>query len=565
MIKQWIGKFGAIVALMIVLSLGISESANAYGGSWGSSRGGFGSGGGSWGGGGLLAGRRPLQNLLGIVGTSVGIVGDGIGRIGSRIANVGGAGSIGGAGSGGGLGFAGSRGGLLGGGALRNRLFGGGLLGGGSTGGWGSPSSFAIGGGSVGSLAIGGGPASIAGGDTGYLSNSGHSSWSSGLPYDSAYSYGSTGGLTGGLYSGAAAENYYGDWGSSYLSDASDLSYPIGAFESSFPVATYDSGFSYDAGLPHDSGLSYDSGLVFGSIEDAYTSPISSLELPMYDSGSLYDSGSTYDSSSMYNSGSMIGSTLESYGVSGAIETGYDAPVLDYGASDVYDSSFGNSSQPQPGTIYGPVDHGVAPGAEPSFGDGLPDAPIPDADAGSTEFRNGNSKAILSLKLPREAKVYINGKLTKTQGTLRQYVSRNLSKGKNYRYRVKAVVEKDGREFVRTQLVSMRPGQDRLVRFKFDQPQVTTLVLKVPADAEVLLDGQKTKAKGKIRTFSTRKLTNEQSWNDYKIEVRYLKDGKQVTEQRTLNLVAGAKKMIAIGGSSNDSDRKANYAAIARK
>jgi uncharacterized protein (TIGR03000 family) len=505
MIRQWTGKLGAILALMIVLSLGLSESAHAYGGSWGSSRGGFGSGGGSWGGGGLLAGRRPLRNLLGIVGTSVGIVGDGLGRIGDRISD------IGGNGYGGSMGFAGSRGGLLGGGALRNRLFGGGLLDGGSTGGWGSRGSFAIaGGGSTGGL----------GGQPGY------SSWSSGLSYDGGNSYGSTGGLTGGLYSGAATENYYGDWGAGYLSGTSDLSYPISSFDSSYPVASYDSGLSYD---------NFDSGLVYGSIEDAYASPISSMEVPVY------------------GSESTIGTTLENYGVPGAVETSYDAPVLDYGASETFDPSFDNSAQPQPGTIYGPVDPGMAPGSESGFGDGLPDAPIPDADAGSTEFKQNNYKAILSLKLPREARVYINGKLTKTQGALRQYVSRNLTKDKNYRYRVKAVVEKDGREIVRTRLVSMRPGHDRLVQFKFDQPQVTTLVLKVPVDAEVLLDGQKTNAKGKIRTFSTRKLTNEQSWNDYKIEVRYVKDGKQVVQTKTLNLVAGAKEMIAMGASPRDS------------
>ena len=524
MIKQWIGKFGAILALTIVLSLGFSESANAYGGSWGSSRGGFGSGGGSWGGGGLLGGRRPLRNLLGIVGNGIGAVGDGIGLIGDRIGN------IGGAGSGGSMGSNGSRGGLFGGG-LRNRMFGGGSTGGwsstgglssaggvsstgglGSTGGWGSTGSFAIAGSSIG----------------GVSGNSGHSSWSSGSAYDS---YGST----GGLYSGTATENYYGDWGSSYLSNAADLSYPVSTFDSSFPVATF------------DSGMSYDNGLLYGSIEDAYSSPVSSMEQPMYDSGS------------------MIGSTLDSYGIPGAIETGYDAPVLDYGASPVLDPSFDNSSQPQPGMIFGPEDPGSAPGSMPNFGDGLPDAPIPDADAGSTEFRQSSSQAILSLKLPRDAKVYINGKLTETEGTLRQYVSRNLNEDKDYRYRVKAVVNKDGREIVRSRLVNMRPGKDRLVRFNFDQPQVTTLVLKVPADAEVLLDGKKTKAKGKTRTFSTRKLSNEQSWNDYRIEVRYLKDGEQVVEQRTLNLMAGANKMIAIGGSSNDSGSEAINTAIAQK
>ena len=517
MIKQRTGKFGAIVALMIVLSLGISESADAYGGSWGSSRGGFGSGGGSWGGGGLLAGRRPLRNLLGIVGNGVGIVGDGIGLIGNRIANIGG----------GSMGFAGCRGGLLGGelggGALRNRLFGGGLLGGGSTGGWGSRGSFAI-----------AGDSAVTGGVPGYAT------WSSGGSFAAADGYGSTGGLSlGGLYANAATENYYGDWGQSYLSHASDLSYPISSFEASYPVAHYNSPVTYD------SPLSYDSGLVYGSIEDAYNSPVSNMEIPTYDSGSL------------------LGSPLETYGAAGTLETSYDAPVLDFGASEVFDPSFNNASQPQPGTIYGPVDPGEAPGASPGFGDGMPDAPVPDADAGSTEFRNSNSKAILSLKLPLEAKVYINGKLTKTQGSLRQYVSRNLSQDKNYRYRVKAVVNKDGRDIVRTRLVSMRPGQDRLVRFKFDQPQVTTLVLKVPADAEVLLDGQKTKATGKIRTFSTRKLSNEQSWKDYKIEVRYLNDGKQVVETRTLDLVAGAKEMIAMGGS--DSDLRAHHTAIAKK
>jgi len=502
MIKQWIGKFGAIVALTIVLSLGFSEAANAYGGSWGSSRGGFGSGGGSWGGGGLLAGRRPLRNLLGIVGNGIGVVGDGIGLIGNRIGN------LGGAGSGGSMSSGGSCGGLSGGG-LRDRLYGGGILGGGSTGGWGSTGSFAMGGSSIG----------------GFSGNSGYSPWSSGSTYSgSTYdSYGST----GGLYSAAATENYYGDWGSSYLSNGADLSYSISTFDSSYPDATF------------SGGVSYDNGLLYGSIEDAYSNPISSLEQPLYDSGS------------------MIGS----YGVSGATETGYDAPVLDYGASPVLDPSFDNSSQPQPGMIYGPEDPGNAPGNMSDFGEGLPDAPIPDADAGSTQFRQRSSQAVLSLKLPRDAKVYINGKLTKTEGTLRQYVSRNLKEDKDYRYQVKAVVNKDGREIVRTRLVNMRPGKDRLVRFDFNQPQVTTLVLKVPADAEVLLDGKKTNAKGKIRTYTTRKLSNEQSWNDYKIEVRYSKDGQQVVEQRTLNLMAGAKEIVAIGGSSS----AAIDTAIARK
>lgn len=506
MIKQWTGKAVAIVAVVIALSLGFSGSAEAYGGSWGSSRGGFGSGGGSWGGsggGGLFAGRRPIRNLLGIVG-------GGISAIGNGIENIAGAGSAGGLGSNGGL----LGGGLLGGGRLRDRL-----LGGASRGGWSST------GGSTGSFTIGGGCTGSTGGSTGY------SSWSSGVSYDSGLGYGP--GLsyscTGALYSGTPTENYYGDWGASYLAGGSDLSYPISSVDSSYPVSTYDSGLTY------------------GNIEDAYFSPVNSFDQPVYDSGST------------------IGNALESYGVPGAVETGYDAPVLDYGASPVFDPSFNNSSQPQPGSIYGPIDSGSAPGSESGFGDGLPDAPIPDADAGSLNTSSKKSEAVLSLKLPRSAKVYINGKLTKTQGRLRQYVSRNLTEDKDYRYRVKAVVERDGRAIVRTQLVRMRPGMERVVRFKFEQPQVTTLVLKVPEDAEVLLDGKVTKAKGKVRTFSTRKLSNEQSWNDYQIEVRYFKDGQQVVQQRRVNLVAGTTERIAMGGSTNGFSEGVINTAIAKK
>lgn len=483
MIKQWTGSAGAVIALAIALSLGISQDANAFGGSWGSSRGGFGSSGGSWGGGssgggGLLAGRKPVRNLLGLVGSGISAVGGGLERIGNL-------GSSGGMGS--------SGGGLLGG----NRLGGGRLFGGGSSGGWGSSG----GSGSSGSSFSIAGANGSSGGSTGY------SGWSSGLSYDSAVSYGST----GGLYSGTATENYYGDWGADYLNGTSSTGYAIHSVDTSVP---------------------FSDGMIYGSVEDAYSGPV------------------------------LGDSLINGFGVPGAVETGFDVPVLDFGASP--SPSFNDSLQPQPGSVFGPLDGQTAPGSQSGFGDGLPDAPIPDADSDSdsdsnndsTQLQKKNSEAVLSLKLPLDAKVYINGKLTQTKGRLRQYVSRNLTQEKDYRYRVKAVFEKDGRKMVRTRLVSMRPGKDRIVKFDFSRPQVTTLVLKVPADAEVLLDGNKTNAEGTVRTFSTRKLTDDQSWKDYKIEVRYSKNGKPVVQTRSLNLIAGVTEVVSIGPSVDSPKRK---------
>ena len=152
--------------------------------------------------------------------------------------------------------------------------------------------------------------------------------------------------------------------------------------------------------------------------------------------------------------------------------------------------------------------------------------------------------------MPEDAKVYINGKLTATPGTLREYVSRKLKSGKSYSYQVKAVVERDGQELVRSRLVRIETGTSQLVEFDFTRPQVTKLVLKVPADAEVLLDGQKTKATGNVRVFSTGKLTNEQSWKDYQVEVRYQVAGKQVVRKQTLTLTAGATEVLEFGTGS---------------
>ena len=221
-------------------------------------------------------------------------------------------------------------------------------------------------------------------------------------------------------------------------------------------------------------------------------------------------------------------------------------------------------------------------GSSPSFngggfGPGLPDAPTPDGgdeDINSTlrstqktrvELASislrprsrrpvltqaGIGEAVLGLSVPEDAKVYINGKLTTTPGTLREYVSRKLKSGKSYSYQVKAVVERDGKVLVRSKLVRIETGTSQLVEFDFIRPQVTKLVLKVPADAEVLLDGQETKASGKIRVFTTGKLTNEQSWDDYQVEVRYQVAGEQVIRKQTLTLTAGATEVLEFGTGS---------------
>ncbi len=61
--------------------------------------------------------------------------------------------------------------------------------------------------------------------------------------------------------------------------------------------------------------------------------------------------------------------------------------------------------------------------------------------------------ALLSVVVPQDAQVYVNGMLTKTPGTQRQFVSYGLLPGYSYTYEVRAVVTRQGQTLSDTQIV----------------------------------------------------------------------------------------------------------------
>lgn len=151
-------------------------------------------------------------------------------------------------------------------------------------------------------------------------------------------------------------------------------------------------------------------------------------------------------------------------------------------------------------------------------------------------------KAVLSLNVPRDAKVYINDKLTRTGGTLRSYVSRNLAFGEPYRYRVRVVSQFDGKEVTKKREVTMRGGTREEFAFNFE-PIVTRVALNVPEDAKVVIDGKETSATGAFRSFSTEKL-KAGKWEDYSVEVSVVRGGKTLTKRESFDLGAGEFRFL---------------------
>lgn len=162
--------------------------------------------------------------------------------------------------------------------------------------------------------------------------------------------------------------------------------------------------------------------------------------------------------------------------------------------------------------------------------------------------------AILNVQLPRDAEVFINDRLTKTEGSTRSYRSTNLEFGKEHRYSVKAVINRNGTEIVKTKLIKLTPGEKETIQFDFESMAplktaiATTLRLEVPANAIVTLCGSQTQKSGKLRTFTTNRLPSGETWKDYKIQVKFERDGKTITQEKTVDLFAGKSHSFSFNG-----------------
>jgi uncharacterized protein (TIGR03000 family) len=183
---------------------------------------------------------------------------------------------------------------------------------------------------------------------------------------------------------------------------------------------------------------------------------------------------------------------------------------------------------------------------------GQPPAPADATPEGST-WINGGSNATISVSLPADAKVFVNGLATTSTGVNRQFVSRGLQAGARYNYEVRAEIVRDGQPVVETKSVELVAGRSANLSFNFPAEQTaqaagvrTSLVINVPADAKVYLSGQEMRASGPVRQFSTTRLTAGEEWNDYTIRATIERDGQLVTKERTISLKAGDAQELTL-------------------
>lgn len=162
------------------------------------------------------------------------------------------------------------------------------------------------------------------------------------------------------------------------------------------------------------------------------------------------------------------------------------------------------------------------------------------------------TSALLSVKVPADAKVFVNDRPTTSTGIDREFVSRDLQVGARYNYKVRAEFERDGKPVIESKSVQLAAGQTANIDFTGESASTaannarTTLIVRLPEDAKLYLAGKEMKATGAVREFSTSKLANGSQWNTYAIRAIVERDGRQEVREETVSLKAGEAREVTI-------------------
>jgi uncharacterized protein (TIGR03000 family) len=148
------------------------------------------------------------------------------------------------------------------------------------------------------------------------------------------------------------------------------------------------------------------------------------------------------------------------------------------------------------------------------------------------------------VQVPESARIYVNGRPTTSTGSFRQYMSRGLSEGMSYTYEVRAEAVIDGQRIEQTKTVKLHAGETANVAFDLATRPETSLTLRVPANARVILAGQETNGSGAVRVFRTSALEAGEEWSDYEIRVLVDRDGETEVREEKISLKGGESRTL---------------------
>ncbi len=152
-------------------------------------------------------------------------------------------------------------------------------------------------------------------------------------------------------------------------------------------------------------------------------------------------------------------------------------------------------------------------------------------------------RAAVAVHVPENAAVYVNGTPTKSTGEQRVYLSSLLHQGEAARFEIRAVVDHGGQVTDETKVVTVGAGGRQQLSFDLGPPESveTALILNVPADAVVQIEGRESSKTGPRRVFTTQRLSAGKTFDGLTVRVTLDQHGKIVSQEEQITLHGGKR------------------------
>jgi uncharacterized protein (TIGR03000 family) len=166
---------------------------------------------------------------------------------------------------------------------------------------------------------------------------------------------------------------------------------------------------------------------------------------------------------------------------------------------------------------------------------------------GSTAPVTGTATVV--LKAPSGAVIEVNGQKISHKGEEQTFNTPALSETGKHTYDFVATLTRDGKTAKVTRTIEVRPGAESRVDFSElvaelnKEQDRARVVVSIPEDAELVVDGVKMNATGSTRTFQTPLLPVGKTFN-YELRAKMMREGQMHEATQKIRVEAGKEVSV---------------------
>jgi uncharacterized protein (TIGR03000 family) len=156
----------------------------------------------------------------------------------------------------------------------------------------------------------------------------------------------------------------------------------------------------------------------------------------------------------------------------------------------------------------------------------------------------GNAAAVV-VQAPLDVRITVNGQATTRTAAEQTFTSPALEPGATYAYVFRAEATRNGKAVTREQRVTVRAGEESRVDFTdlSEAGSPARVRVKLPADADLFVDGVRVPQTSEVRSFQTPKLEAGRSYY-YTLKAEAVRDGRTVSATKRITVEPGKETKV---------------------